>query len=73
MPLCYNEPVTLLLPRMRLWLSQALWVIPLAGILVAYGVSQALQRYDEQLRGLSPTSCHRPPRRPSWPPSAAGW
>ena len=44
--------MTLLLQRLRLWWSQALWVLPLGGILVAYGVSETLARYDEQLRSL---------------------
>jgi uncharacterized membrane protein len=44
--------VTLLTRRVRLWWSNALWVIPLAGILTAYVVSQVLARYDDELRSL---------------------
>lgn len=50
--LCCNEPVTLLLQRLRLWWSQALWVIPLGGILAAWGVAKFLERYDEQLHSV---------------------
>jgi len=45
--------VTLLLRRARLWWSHALWVIPFAGVLVAYGASHALTRYDDELRSVS--------------------
>ena len=45
--------MTLLLRRARLWWSHALWVIPLAGILVAYGLSHVLTRYDDELGSVS--------------------
>jgi uncharacterized membrane protein len=46
--------VTLEVQRLRLWWENAFWVIPLAGIAIAFFLSQAVEQFDESIGSGQP-------------------